>query len=187
MRPLGLATGAEFLLARTETGLENRIEEVWWQMGMEWADRNGANIINSSLGYGKDRYNPDEMDGTSLVAKAAQMAAAKGILVCNSMGNEGDDPTWRTVITPADAEGVLSVGGIDRDGNPSSFTSWGPSADGRIKPNVIWMISPGALPRGQRGLHDMHCPHAQITSDRSNASMAFSSFRCTVSQICLGS
>ena len=138
-RPLGLATGAEFLLARTETGLENRIEEVWWQMGMEWADRNGANIINSSLGYGKDRYNPDEMDGTSLVAKAAQMAAAKGILVCNSMGNEGDDPTWRTVITPADAEGVLSVGGIDRDGNPSSFTSWGPSADGQIKPNVSAM------------------------------------------------
>ena len=139
--PLGLATGAEFLLARTETGLENRIEEVWWQMGMEWADRNGANIINSSLGYGKDRYNPREMDGTSLVAKAAQMAAAKGILVCNSMGNEGDDPTWRTIITPADAEGVLAVGGIDRDGKPSSFTSLGPSADGRIKPNVSAMAT----------------------------------------------
>ncbi|MBR3578430.1 MAG: S8 family serine peptidase [Bacteroidales bacterium] len=140
-RPLGLATGAEFLLARTETGLENRIEEVWWQMGMEWADRNGANIINSSLGYGKDRYNPDEMDGTSLVAKAAQMAAAKGILVCNSMGNEGDDRTWRTIITPADAEGVLAVGGIDRDGNPSSFTSLGPTSDGRLKPNVSAMAS----------------------------------------------
>lgn len=140
-RPLGLATGAEFLLARTETGLENRIEEVWWQMGMEWADRNGANIINSSLGYGKDRYNPDQMDGTSLVAKAAQMAAAKGILVCNSMGNEGDDRTWRTIITPADAEGVLAVGGIDRDGNPSSFTSLGPTTDGRLKPNVCAMGS----------------------------------------------
>lgn len=140
-RPLGLATGAEFLLARTETGLENRVEEVWWQMGMEWADRNGANIINSSLGYGKDRYNPDEMDGTSLVAKAAQMAAAKGILVCNSMGNEGDDRTWRTIITPADAEGVLAVGGIDRDGNPSSFTSLGPTSDGRLKPNVSAMAS----------------------------------------------
>ena len=139
--PLGLATGAEFLLARTETGLENRIEEVWWQMGMEWADRNGAHIINSSLGYGKDRYNPDEMDGTSLVAKAAQMAAAKGIVVCNSMGNEGDDPTWRTIITPADAEGVLAVGGIDRDGNPSSFTSLGPTADGRVKPNVSAMAT----------------------------------------------
>ena len=137
--PLGLATGAEFLLARTETGLENRIEEVWWTMGMEWADRNGAHIINSSLGYGKDRYNPDEMDGTSVVAKAAQMAAEKGIVVCNSMGNEGDDRTWRTIITPADAEGVLAVGGIDRDGNPSSFTSLGPSADGRLKPNVSAM------------------------------------------------
>ena len=140
-RPLGLATGAEILLARTETGLENRIEEVWWTMGMEWADRNGANIINSSLGYGKDRYNPDEMDGTSVVAKAAQMAVEKGIVVCNSMGNEGDDPTWRTIITPADAEGVLAVGGIDRDGNPSSFTSLGPSADGRLKPNVSAMGS----------------------------------------------
>lgn len=139
--PLGLATGAEFLLARTETGLENRIEEVWWQMGMEWADRNGANIINSSLGYGKDRYNPDQMDGTSLVAKAAQMAAAKGILVCNSMGNEGDDRTWRTIITPADAEGVLAVGGIDRDGKPSSFTSLGPTTDGRLKPNVSAMAT----------------------------------------------
>ncbi|MBP5556758.1 MAG: S8 family serine peptidase [Bacteroidales bacterium] len=140
-RPLGLATGAEFLLARTETGLENRVEEVWWQMGMEWADRNGANIINSSLGYGKDRYNPDEMNGTSLVAKAAQMAAAKGILVCNSMGNEGDDRTWRTIITPADADGVLAVGGIDRDGNPSSFTSLGPTTDGRLKPNVSAMAT----------------------------------------------
>ena len=135
-RQLGLATGAEFLLARTETDLEQAKEEVWWTMGMEWADANGANIINSSLGYGKDRYNPEDMDGTSVVARAAQMACSKGILVCNSMGNEGDDRTWRTLITPADADGVLSVGGIDATGQPSSFTSWGPTADGRRKPNV---------------------------------------------------
>jgi hypothetical protein len=133
---IGLATGAEFLLARTEVNAEPRKEEVWWMMGMEWADRNGANIINSSLGYGKERYNPEDMDGTSLVARAANMAAAKGILVCNSMGNEGDDRSWRTLITPADADSVLSVGGIDEMGNPSSFTSWGPTADGRLKPNV---------------------------------------------------
>ncbi|MBP5400685.1 MAG: S8 family serine peptidase [Bacteroidales bacterium] len=133
---IGLATGAEFLLARTEVDLEPRKEEVWWLMGMEWADRNGANIINSSLGYGKERYNPEDMDGTSMVARAANMAATKGILVCNSMGNEGDDRTWRTLITPADADSVLSVGGIDEQGNPSDFTSWGPTADGRLKPNV---------------------------------------------------
>ena len=135
-KKIGLATGAEFLLARTEVNLEPRKEEVWWMMGMEWADRNGANIINSSLGYGKERYNPEDMDGTSLVARAANMAASKGILVCNSMGNEGDDRTWRTLITPADADSVLSVGGIDEKGNPSDFTSWGPTADGRLKPNV---------------------------------------------------
>ena len=135
-KKMGLATGAEFLLARTEVNTEPRKEEVWWMMGMEWADRNGANIINSSLGYGKERYNPEDMDGTSLVARAANMAASKSILVCNSMGNEGDDRSWRTLITPADADSVLSVGGIDEMGNPSSFTSWGPTADGRLKPNV---------------------------------------------------
>ena len=135
-KKIGLATGAEFLLARTEVNTEPRKEEVWWMMGMEWADRNGANIINSSLGYGKERYNPEDMDGTSLVARAANMAAAKGILVCNSMGNEGDDRSWYTLITPADADSVLSVGGIDEKGNPSDFTSWGPTADGRLKPNV---------------------------------------------------
>lgn len=138
---LGLATGAEFLLARTETYLEQKKEEVWWMMGMEWADRNGANIINSSLGYGNDRYNPADMDGTSLVARAANMAAAKGMLVCCSMGNEGDDKSWLTLVTPADADSVLSVGGIDRRHTPSTFTSYGPTADGRLKPNVSAMAT----------------------------------------------
>lgn len=138
---LGLATGAEFLLARTETYLEPKQEEVWWMMGMEWADRNGANIINSSLGYGKDRYNPADMDGTSLVARAANMAAAKGMLVCCSMGNEGDDKTWRTLVTPADADSVLSVGGVNNRHHSSTFTSFGPTADGRLKPNVSAMAT----------------------------------------------
>lgn len=138
---LGLATGAEFLLARTETFLEQKQEEVWWMMGMEWADRNGANIINSSLGYGKDRYNPADMDGTSLVARAANMAAAKGMLVCCSMGNEGDDRSWHTLVTPADADSVLSVGGVNKWHHASTFTSFGPSADGRLKPNVSAMAT----------------------------------------------
>lgn len=134
---LGLATGAEFLLARTEVNMEPAREEVWWLQGMEWADQNGADIINSSLGYGKDRYHVDDMDGKkSVVSQAANMAADKGILVCNSMGNEGDDPSWRTLITPADADKILSVGGIAADGRPSYFTSVGPTADGRLKPNV---------------------------------------------------
>ena len=137
---LGLATGAEFLLARTEIDPEPFKEEVWWAQGAEWADKNGADIINSSLGYGKDRHWTKDMDGTSYVAKAANKAVEKGILVCNSAGNEGDDERWMTIITPADAENVLCVGGINDDlenYRHISFSSYGPSADKRLKPNVV--------------------------------------------------
>lgn len=137
---MGLATGAEFLLARTEIEPEPFKEEVWWAQGAEWADKNGADIINSSLGYGKDRHWTKDMDGTSYVAKAANKAVEKGILVCNSAGNEGDDSRWKTIITPADAENVLCVGGIEDDLEKYrhiSFSSYGPSADKRRKPNVV--------------------------------------------------
>ena len=136
---LGLATGAEFLLARTEVNSEPFKEEVWWQMAVEWADRNGANIISSSLGYGKERHYTTDMDGTSYVAKAGNLAARKGMLVVNSAGNEADDRQWKTIITPADADSVLCVGGIENsltEYNHIEFSSLGPSADGRLKPNV---------------------------------------------------
>ena len=136
----GLATGAEFLLARTEVNTEPFKEEVWWMMAVEWADKNGAQIISSSLGYGKDRYYTKDMNGQSYVAKAGNMAARKGILVCNSAGNEGSDRTWRTIITPADADSVLCVGGIANsleDYSQIYFSSYGPTADGRQKPNVV--------------------------------------------------
>ena len=137
---LGLATGAEFLLARTEIDPEPFKEEVWWAQGAEWADKNGADIINSSLGYGKDRHWTKDMDGTSYVAKAANKAVEKGILICNSAGNEGDNERWMTINTPADAENVLCVGGIRPDLDTYShisFSSYGPTADKRLKPNVM--------------------------------------------------
>lgn len=136
---LGLATGAEVMLYRTEVNLEPAKEEVWWSMAMERADQHGANIISSSLGYGKERYYTTDMDGTSLVARAANTAARKGILVCNSAGNEGTSEQWKTIITPADADSVLCVGGTTAslyDYKHISFSSYGPSADGRLKPNV---------------------------------------------------
>ncbi len=136
---LGLATGAEFLLARTEIDPEPFKEEIWWAEAAEWADKNGADIINSSLGYGKDRHYTRDMNGESYVAKAANKAVEKGILVCNSAGNEGDDSHWMTIITPSDAENVLCIGGIDDNLNTYrhiNFSSYGPSADKRLKPNV---------------------------------------------------
>lgn len=136
---LGLATGAEFLLARTEVEPEPYKEEVWWMMAVEWADKNGADVVNSSLGYGKDRHYTYEMDGRSYVAHAANLAARKGIIVCNSAGNEGDDNKWKTIITPGDADSILTVGGIEASLSSYkhiSFSSFGPTADGRLKPNV---------------------------------------------------
>ena len=137
---MGLATGAEFLLARTEINPEPFKEEIWWEMGAEWADKNGANVINSSLGYGKQRYWTKDMDGQSYVAKAANKAVEKGILICCSAGNEGTDKHWMTIVTPSDAENVICVGGIEDNLEKYrhiSFSSYGPSADKRLKPNVV--------------------------------------------------
>ena len=135
---IGLATEAEFLLARTEVGPEPKKEEVWWVMGLEWADKNGAQIISSSLGYGDINHEISELDGSSPISQAANAAVAKGILICNSMGNEGTKASWRTLILPADAEHVLTVGGIDPNTQlHQDFSSYGPTADGRLKPKVV--------------------------------------------------
>jgi len=133
----GLATEAEFLLAKTEVIREPFSEEKNWLMAVEWADKMGADIINSSLGYTKDRYFRSDMNGQkSLVARAGNMAARKGILVVNAAGNDGHN-RWFIIGTPADADSVLAVGGISpSDDYHISFSSFGPTADGRMKPNV---------------------------------------------------
>ncbi len=158
-KDLGLATGAEFLLARTEVEPEPFKEEVWWMQAMEWADRNGANIISSSLGYGKDRYYTRDMNGRSYVAKAGNLAAKKGILVVCSAGNEGDDSKWKFIVTPSDADSVLCIGGIEhslKSYEHISFASFGPSADGRQKPNVCAFAHTwAATPHGGDDRYDM--------------------------------
>lgn len=149
---IGLATDAEFLLARTETWTEFYSEEEHWLQAAEWADKNGAHIINSSLGYTFHRYFPEQMDGhKSLVSRAANMAARKGILVVNSAGNEGDGD-WKIIGTPADADSVLSIGGISPwTGYHTGFSSFGPTSDKRLKPNVI--AYGHVIGAGPKGLH----------------------------------
>ncbi len=134
----GLATGAEFLLARTEMAIGERLsEEENWLAAVEWADRHGANIISSSLGYTNKRYFNGDMNGKkSLVARAANLAASKGMLVVNAAGNEGDI-SWHFIDTPGDADSVLTVGGTDPYTDMHIyFSSFGPTSDGRLKPNV---------------------------------------------------
>lgn len=138
---MGLATGAEFLLAIVESDRYNdKLEEIWWIRAAEWADKNGADIINSSINYGEDLHFAKDMDGTSIVSKAANIAAGKGILVCNSAGN-GYKSYYR-IAPPADADSVLTVSSVCSylDENKyyvnHSNSGGGPTVDGRLKPNV---------------------------------------------------
>lgn len=135
---MGLAQGADFLLARTERiAVENQSEEELWLLAAEWADANGADIINTSLGYTADEYFPYQMDGTtSIIAKAANLAARKGILVVCSAGNSGTSE-WKYIATPADADSVLTVGAITGSFVHRNFSSYGPTSDQRMKPNVV--------------------------------------------------
>ena len=137
-KKFGLATGAEFLLARTEITREVFSEEENWLAALEWADKNGADIISSSLGYTFKRYFPTQMDGKStLVSRSANMAASRGILVLNAAGNDGDKK-WEVINAPADADSILSIGGVSPDnGYHINFSSFGPTFDGRMKPNLV--------------------------------------------------
>jgi len=135
---MGMATGADFLLARTERIMKEGLsEEEDWLMAVEWADKKGADIINSSLGYTVSLYFKEDMDGkTSFITRAANKAASKGILVVNAAGNEGAS-YWKYIAAPADADSVLTIGGINPwTGIHTSFSSYGPTADKRRKPNV---------------------------------------------------
>jgi hypothetical protein len=140
---VGTAPKASYWLLRTEdTDSEYLVEELNWVSGAELADSLGADVINSSLGYtefddpGQDHtYN--DMDGnTTPITIGADIAASKGILVCNSAGNSGSS-AWHYIGAPADGDSVFSIGAVDAGGNYASFSSAGPTVDGRIKPNVV--------------------------------------------------
>ncbi|MFO7828857.1 MAG: S8 family serine peptidase [Bacteroidales bacterium] len=139
---IGTAPKANYWLLRTEeTASEFSIEEDNWVAAAEFADSVGADIINTSLGYFEFddpllNYIYQDMNGnTAFITKAADIAASKGMLVVASAGNQGDDP-WKYITAPADGDSVLTVGSVNQYAEYSYFSSIGPTADGRIKPNV---------------------------------------------------
>ncbi len=148
---IGTSPNADFLLYRSEdVSSESPVEEQYWIAAAERADSAGADIISTSLGY--DTFdNPvfdyvyADMNGrTSMIAKAATMAARKGIIVLAAAGNEGDN-NWHFITTPADADSILAVGAVNASGTPAGFSSYGPSSDGRVKPNVASVGSGTAI------------------------------------------
>jgi serine protease AprX len=141
----GTAPGADFLLLRTEdTSSEFPVEEDYWAAAAEYADSAGVDIISSSLGYStfddsSMDYKYSDMDGNSaFITLAADIAVSKGILVFNSAGNERNN-SWRYITAPSDGYNVLAIGAVDANNAISNFSSAGPSADNRIKPDLVAM------------------------------------------------
>jgi serine protease AprX len=140
---IGVAWGADYALAKTEIvcgGTEIRREEDNWLAAAEWADSLGADIVSSSLGYyafqDETGYRFSDLDGnTALTTRAADWAAAKNILVVTSAGNTRNT-TWNHITTPADADSCIAVGAALADSSLARFSSPGPTADGRIKPDI---------------------------------------------------
>ena len=139
---VGKAPKANFWLYQTEDNAsEYPIEEFNWACGAEKADSSGADVISSSLGYATFddaslNHTYADMNGNmTMVATAADLAAKKGILVFVANGNFGAN-AWHFLDTPADGDSVIAVGAVDANGTVGSFSSYGPSSDGQIKPDV---------------------------------------------------
>lgn len=146
-RLIGPAFKAKFYLSKTEhIPTETRVEEDNWVAAIEWMEAQGIDIASSSLGYRDffddpaENYSYQDLDGkTAVVTRAAQMATEKGVVVVTSAGNEGNSPTFPYIGAPADAPDVLAVGAVTPKGERASFSSTGPTFDGRIKPDVMAM------------------------------------------------
>ena len=147
---VGTAPKGSFYLYRTEDiSGEYPIEEQNWVAAAERADSLGVDVFSVSLGYNQFDNNifnhsyADMNGNTTIISRAADLAAKKGILLVMAAGNEGNN-TWKYILTPADADSVLVVGAVNAAKQVAGFSSYGPSSDGQIKPDVA-AIGSGAV------------------------------------------
>ncbi|MBC6995240.1 S8 family serine peptidase [Neolewinella lacunae] len=156
---VGTAPDARYVLFKTENGRgEHRLEEINYAIALEIADSIGVDVVNSSLGYTtfgmkEMDYTAKDLDGkTSPASIAIGHAFARGMIIVTSAGNSGGDD-WKYIGTPADAPDALSIGALNDDGTRAYFSSFGPTADGRTKPDVSALgVSVAAITASGRGL-----------------------------------
>jgi hypothetical protein len=140
---VGTAPDATYICLKTEdVSTENPLEECHWIAGIEYADSLGADVVTSSLGYTRFddtllNHRLEELNGmVALASRASAYASKKGMLVLNSAGNEGNS-SWRHIGIPADVNETLTVGATTLKGDLATFSSVGPTADERIKPDIV--------------------------------------------------
>ena len=154
---MGSAPEASYLLLRSEDEeSEFPVEEDYWVAAVEYADSLGVKLVNTSLGYSNFddsslSYTHKELTGKrSLISRAADAAFDKGMLIVGSAGNEGNK-LWRKITVPGDSKKMLTIGAIGTDSTIAAFSSMGPTADGRIKPDLV-SVGRATLTIGQRGV-----------------------------------
>lgn len=140
---IGPAYGAKYILAKTEdVRSETHVEEDNYAAALEWMEGLGVDITSSSLGYNifdepQASYTYQDMNGkTAIVTRAAEMAFQRGVLTVTAAGNEGNEP-WHFITAPADGFNTIAVGAVSSSNLVTSFSSRGPTADGRIKPEIV--------------------------------------------------
>lgn len=137
----GTAPDADYILIRTEDVTEESPREVERLIrAFHIADSLNADVVTVSLGYtlfddSASDYNYADFNGRGALAQAALQLARHDKIVCVAVGNEGVKP-WHYLATPADADSIIAVGAVDQNGAVCSFSSYGPTADGRVKPEV---------------------------------------------------
>ena len=166
---VGPAYRSDFLLAKTEDYVnESTLEEDWMVEAFEWGEALGADVASISLGYSEfddpmENYTYEDMDGeTTICTLGAKRAAYLGVLICNSAGNSGGD-TWKYLTAPSDADSIISVGAVDLAGEIALFSSYGPTYDGRIKPEVVAM-----------GVNDYHAVYTSTSSYGTGSGTSYS-------------
>ena len=142
---VGTAPRATFHLCITEdVGSEYPVEEANWLAAAEYADSVGVDVISSSLGYNTfDQpaapHTYADLNGRTAIGSLAALGAARvGMVVVNSAGNDGSS-AWHYIGVPADADSIITVGAVDSLRQHAGFSSYGPTADGRLKPTLSAM------------------------------------------------
>lgn len=140
---IGAAFGSSFILAKTEDiRSETHVEEDNYAAALIWMEALGVDITTSSLGYNEFddsvfSYKYSDMNGkTTIVTKAAELAFERGVVTITAAGNEGNT-AWFRIVAPADGFNTIAVGAVNQNNILASFSSRGPTFDGRIKPEIV--------------------------------------------------
>ncbi len=125
----GIAPDASLYIAKalTDDGSGHMSDVI---AGLEWAVQQNVQVVNLSLG------SDESCDGSDALSTVCDEIVGHGIVVCVAAGNAG--PAMGTVGSPGCAHKVITVGASTDNDQVASYSSRGPTQDGRVKPDLCF-------------------------------------------------